>query len=217
MVDISATATSISLQWSVIAGVQPSGYTISYSNTDNTDCFTISDTVSITDGSDMDYVIEGLEEGTEYTITVTLLRDDGPSDEDTEIQATADTRKLLDHIADLLHVYLVLVSSAAPTSVSVLPNVTSSSITVQWEMVPCIHRNGDITGYSVRYAGSGSIQTMAAPGDSSGGMATISGLSPATGYMVEIAAVNSAGPGVYSDPVPTLTSGNGLHCWRDRY
>ena len=49
-----ATATSISLQWSVIAGVQPSGYIVSYSNTDNTDCFTISDTVSITDASDMD-------------------------------------------------------------------------------------------------------------------------------------------------------------------
>ena len=98
VVDISATATSISLQWSVIDGVQPSGYTISYSNTDNTDCFTISDTVSITDGADMDYVIEGLQEGTEYTITVTLLRDDGPSDEDTEVQAAADASKPLNNV-----------------------------------------------------------------------------------------------------------------------
>ena len=97
--DISATATSISLQWSVIDDVQPSGYTVSYSNTDNTDCFTISNTVSITDASDMDYVIEGLEEGTEYTVTVTLLQDDdGPTDEDTEIQATADARKSLNNI-----------------------------------------------------------------------------------------------------------------------
>ena len=98
MVDISATVTSISLQWSVIAGIQPSGYTISYSNTDNTDCFTISDTVSITDGSDMDYVIEDLEEGTEYTITVTLLRDDEATDEDTEKQATADASKSLKNV-----------------------------------------------------------------------------------------------------------------------
>ena len=98
MEDISATTTSISLQWSVIDGVQPSGYTVSYSNTDNTDCFTISDTMSITDASDMDYVIEGLQEGTEYTVTVTLLRDDGPNDEDTEIQATADASKSLNNI-----------------------------------------------------------------------------------------------------------------------
>ena len=99
MVDISATATSISLQWSVIDGVQPSGYTISYSNTDNTDCFTISDTASITDASDMDHVIEGLQEGTEYTITVTLLQNDNEAtEEDTVTQATADASKSLNNI-----------------------------------------------------------------------------------------------------------------------
>ena len=103
-----------------------------------------------------------------------------------------------------------LAASAGPTSVSVLPNVTSSSITVQWGAVNCADRNGDITGYSVRYAGGGSTQTMPDSGDSSGGMVTISGLSPATMYTVEVAAETSAGPGVYSDPVPTLTSGNGL-------
>ena len=82
--------------------------------------------------------------------------------------------------------------------------MTSSSITVQWEMVPCIHRNGDITGYSVQYTGGGSTQTVSVSGDSSGGMVTISGLSPNTMYTVdtvEVAAVNSAGTGMYSDPV----------------
>ena len=38
-------------------------------------------------------------------------------------------------------------------------------------------------------------------GDSSGGMYDISGLSAATRYTVEVAAVNSAGIGVYSDAV----------------
>ena len=102
-----------------------------------------------------------------------------------------------------------LVPSAAPDSVSTSA-VTSSSITVQWEMVPCIHRNGDITGYSVQYTGGGSTQTMSVSGDSSGGMVTISGLAAATMYTVEVAAETSAGPGMYSDPVPALTSGNGL-------
>ena len=36
-------------------------------------------------------------------------------------------------------------------------------------------------------------------GDSSGGMVTISGLIPITMYLVQVAAVNSAGTGVYSD------------------
>ena len=98
--------------------------------------------------------------------------------------------------------------SAAPTSVSVPEeHVTSSSITVQWGAVDCIHHNGDITGYSVQYGaqGSGSTQTR----DVSITEATISSLMPSTTYSIQVAAVNSAGIGVYSDPpviIETLPS-----------
>ena len=53
--------------------------------------------------------------------------------------------------------------------------------------------------------GSESTQTMSVSGSSSGGMATISGLSPATMYTVVVAAENSAGTGDYSDPVTVET------------
>ena len=83
----------------------------------------------------------------------------------------------------------------------------SSSITVQWGAVDCIHRNGDITGYSVQYGvqGSGSTQTESISG---GGTteATISELTPSTSYVIDIAAVNSAGTGVYSEPLTVETS-----------
>ena len=85
-------STSILLQFSVIEGVEPSGYTIIYSNT-NTQCFSDSGTLSITDASAEDYNIEGLEEGTEYTITVILERTDGLSDRDTVRPTTADDGK----------------------------------------------------------------------------------------------------------------------------
>ena len=100
--------------------------------------------------------------------------------------------------------------SAPPTSVST-SDVTSSSITVQWGAVDCIHRNGDITGYSVRYGvqGSGSTQTESVSGGATT-EAIISGLAAGTNYDIEVAAVNSAGTGVYSDPLTVLTSGNGL-------
>ena len=99
--------------------------------------------------------------------------------------------------------------SAAPTSVRV-SGVTSSNITVQWGEVDCIHHNGDITGYSVQYGvqGSGSTQTR----DVSGGdtrQTTIPGLNPSTNYSIQVAAVNSAGIGIYSDPpviIETLPS-----------
>ena len=100
--------------------------------------------------------------------------------------------------------------SAPPTSVN-LSDVTSSSITVQWGAVDCIHRNGDITGYSVQYGVQGSAEgdrtVVMASGDSSGGMYEISGLNSSTNYTIEVAAVNSAGTGVYSGPTSVLTSG----------
>ena len=97
--------------------------------------------------------------------------------------------------------------SAAPTSVSA-SEVTSSSITVQWGAVDCIHRNGDITGYSVGYGvqGSGSTQTESVSG---GGvtMGQVSGLVASTTYSIEVAAVNSAGTGIYSPIIMQLTQG----------
>ena len=94
---VSAMPTSILIRWSVIESVQaPSGYNISYSNTENTDCFTISETVSITsDARNGSYNIERLQEGTEYSITVRLLRNGTISDMDTVQHSTADAGELL--------------------------------------------------------------------------------------------------------------------------
>ena len=86
--------------------------------------------------------------------------------------------------------------------------VTSSSITVQWGAMDCIHRNGDITGYSVRYGvqGSGSTQTVSVSGGGAT-MTTISGLTASTHYSIEVAAVNSADTGVYSNVIMQLIQG----------
>ena len=92
--------------------------------------------------------------------------------------------------------------SAAPESVSI-SSVTSSSITVQWEMVPCILRNGDIKGYSVQY---GSQTMSVSEGDIT--EATITGLTASTYYSVRVAAVNDAGTGVSSSSQFTVTLGN---------
>ena len=88
--------------------------------------------------------------------------------------------------------------SAAPTSVRV-SEVTSTSITIQWGAVDCKRRNGDITGYSVRYGvqGNGTTQTKNISG-ASVTETTISGLIPYTTYSIAMAAVNSVGTGRYS-------------------
>ena len=104
---------------------------------------------------------------------------------------------------------LSLTAPSAPPSSVTVTSVTSSTISVQWGSVPCIHQNGDITGYSVQYEvmGSGNTQTEMVSGDSSGGMTTISGLTPSTTYSIELAAVNSAGTGVFSNSQTAMTLG----------
>ena len=97
--------------------------------------------------------------------------------------------------------------SASPTSVNTSA-VTSSSITVQWGPVDCIHRNGDITGYSVQYGvqGSGTTQTMSVTGGDTTEI-NITGLMSSTTYSIEVAAVNIINTGEYSDPLSVITEG----------
>ena len=85
--------------------------------------------------------------------------------------------------------------------------MTSSSITVQWGAVDCIHRNGDITGYLVQYGvwGSGSTQSTHYYTDAT--ETTIAGLVSSTEYYTQVAAVNSDGIGVYSTIALQLTHG----------
>ena len=97
--------------------------------------------------------------------------------------------------------------SAPPISVSASGD-TSSSITVQWEPVDCIHRNGDITGYSVQYGvvGNGGPQSVSVSGGGTTEL-NVSGLNPASNYSIEVVAVNIAGTGMYSTPLFVLTEG----------
>ena len=65
-------------------------YSISYSNT-NTDCFTDSDDMTGIAVSETMYPLTDLEEGTEYSITVTALLSDGGTAEDNLTATTMAT------------------------------------------------------------------------------------------------------------------------------
>ena len=94
--------------------------------------------------------------------------------------------------------WFVLSSTAptgAPDGVSEGP-VTANSITVQWGEVPCMDRNGEITGYTVEVTLSGMVVATENVNDGSRG--TVSGLTPATAYTVTVAAFNSVGSGPFS-------------------
>ena len=107
-----------------------------------------------------------------------------------------------------LKVYVPLTAPSAPPSSVTVTGVTSSTISVQWGSVPCIHQNGDITGYSVQYEvmGSGNRETMSVPGAGTT-QTTISGLTPSTTYSIQVAAVNNQLIGQYSIVESALTEG----------
>ena len=97
---------------------------------------------------------------------------------------------------------------SAPPTLIYIHEVTSFNVTLHWDPVDCIEQNGDIIGYSVRYGieRSGSIQVANVFGGSRTEI-TISGLNCGANYSIEVAAVNSAGTGVYSKALSFITEG----------
>ena len=91
------------------------------------------------------------------------------------------------------------VPSAPPAGITAV-NVVPTSFSVQWENVPCIQRNGDITGYSVRYGvlGNGSMETLTIVGPYVL-MTNLTGLVPDTSHLVQVAGVNGQGVGEYGE------------------
>ena len=101
-----------------------------------------------------------------------------------------------------LYIFKLLIHtapSAAPTNVNVYA-MNHTAITVQWETVPCIEQNGDITNYTVTVLESGEMERVEDV-DGNVNEVIISGLTQSTTYSIQVAAVNSQGTGPYSDIV----------------
>ena len=91
------------------------------------------------------------------------------------------------------------VPSAAPANFS-LVSQTPTSVTVTWEPVLCMYRNGVIIGYVIKYKelNTGLLSNKTITGDNMG-MFEITGLKPSTQYEIKIAAVNSVGTGPFTN------------------
>ena len=66
----------MSISWALVKELTATSYTISYSNTNNTQCFTDSDDITGIAASETTYELTDLQEDTEYSITVTALLSD---------------------------------------------------------------------------------------------------------------------------------------------
>ena len=171
---------------------------------------------NISDGS-TSYVVMGLEEDSNYTIVVTLFN--GSSAFSSNISATtqmAGKTKCLNSCQSMIEGSCSVAPTAPPTPVNT--TATPTTITVQWAPVDCVHRNGDITGYSVQYMEvvNVNIHNMTVSGSNTTD-ATIINLMPSTMYIVQVAAINDAGDGVYSDPWNVSTNDSTEHSTTTAY
>ena len=196
------TATSISLSW-ISAGSEGVSYVVTWQTDDVGGCSGGNDTgsMNINDGS-TSYDIMELEEDSSYNmIIVTASNSAGSSAVSNTVNAMtkeAGERAIFSgHL--LMFMAILPVPSAAPSSVSVSV-VNSTAFTVQWGMITCINRNGDITGYRIHVVGSVEMEKLENVGDDVREV-TISQLTPSTTYSIQVAAVNNIGPGPYSDPI----------------
>ena len=81
--------TSLVIMWEILLiNNSVSTYFISYSNTNNTQCFTDSNDISDISASVTMYNLTGLQEATEYSITLTAILSDGETVEDSFIATT---------------------------------------------------------------------------------------------------------------------------------
>ena len=117
------------------------------------------------------------------------------------------------HVNDSIISYLITYSpapSAAPVDLTFL-SATSSSITLQWKAVPCIHQNGNITGYMIEYEEVNvGGWTLIVGGQKERTTGSITGLRPMTQYYIRVAAVNSAGIGPFTNTCNASTLGIAL-------
>ena len=191
------TATSISLSWTS-SGSEDVSYEVMWQTDDIGGCSGGSDTNRVTITNDStNYDMMGLEEDSSYTITVIASNPAGSS----ALSNTIAIMTLQAGESSRLRCFICFrFFSAAPTSPpsSVRTTATFTKIVVQWGPLDCIHRNGNITGYSVRVMRNDDVlKIVSVSGDIR--QITISGLSLSTEYNVSVAAVNINGTGAYSN------------------
>ena len=147
-------------------------------------------------GAFTSYTITGLEPGNRYTITVTVSNSAGSSGvSNTATAMTEETgRQAQIFNTQTLRFISSTAPSGSPTGINEVA-VTPNTITVQWGEVPCLHRNGEITGYIVEAITSGEVVRTVNVPDGNARRATVTYLNSSTQYTVEVAAVNSAGVG----------------------
>ena len=86
-----------------------------------------------------------------------------------------------------------------------IDEITVFTITVKWDIVDCIYQNGVITEYIIQYYKQ-DRENETIVNSTSMLKYTITDLQPLTVYVIEVAAVNDAGIGIYGNIIAETMS-----------
>ena len=194
---LSKTSNTVTLTWSKTDSIECE-VEISWNRTISSQCPFKEENNAIISACKESTTIDGLDEYTTYLIQVSV-RNDAVSDAITVTTKESGNTEKTNY-------------SAAPTSsltsLSFIAS-TASSITIQWEPVPCVHRNGIITGYMIKMTEYDGEEFMYSYTNGEQREAEITGLEPSTQYEIQVAAVNSVGIGPFTNAILIAnTSGN---------
>ena len=140
----------------------------------------------------------GLEGFSNYTVTVTTTFNVFGSNKTEVAEMVFTTSNAGNQYSYYSCIIFILVFYVAPTGVprDVIPSMNSRSINVTWGEIDCIKRNGIITGYTVVFQEQGGANV---PGNTVDRTFSAGGLTPGRNYTFQVAGVNDAGTGVFSN------------------
>ena len=180
------TSTSMIVTWTPPIYSDITQYNISYV----TSCSsgqTISNSTTVTHPT-TSVTLTDLEEGLNYTITVTAVNVLGESTATLIVQGTNATGSSM-YVLIYLRIKC-LAPSGVPGDVSV-SYINDTAVNVSWSgILDCLDENGAITGYLVKIVGASTIINAK--------HIVISSLSSGVLYTVSVAAINDAGRGPFS-------------------
>ena len=156
-------------------------------------------TGQIYDVNPMNLSITGLVPNSEYNITVVVSNALGNKTQSVsnQTQPAGTVFNPLCSKPSRVMLYYPTAPSAPPQDIMAV-NQTLFTITISWQPVDCAHQNGNITGYEIRYRkkDGGNTEAMS---DIMGAHYTLTDLQPSTAYLIEVAANNTAGRGVFGN------------------
>lgn len=164
----------------------PRGYNLSWVNTYNS----TTSFIMINDTEAHSFFVGELEEFTEYVFRIFAINEVGSSASADSIHVTTSEDT----------------PSAGPTNVSASA-ISSTAISVSWQQVPYIHRNGIIRGYKIQYQSSKHKSPLLYKviADNTTRHTIVNDLKPYSDYHFAILAYTSAGDGVSSEVVLAKT------------